>query len=288
MSPVGIAVLGAIAGFTIFLGLPLARIGNLGVGARAFLNALATGILLFLFWEVLEHTIGPVEGALDAAALDGTGTWGRFIWLAAVATVGLTLGLMSMVWYERWMANRRPATAGKQFGPGAMAADELTMTKASWLDLTTPARRLALLIAVGIGLHNFSEGLAIGQSAAAGEIKLAVLLIIGFGLHNTTEGFGIIAPMAADKTRPGWGFLGLLGIIGGGPTFVGTLIGQSYVSETLSIGFLALAAGSLLYVIIQLLRVGEKMGRRELLYTGVLVGLVLGFATDFFIVAVGG
>ena len=71
-----------------------------------------------------------------------------------------------------------------------------------------------LLIAVGIGLHNFAEGLAIGQSAASGDIALATLLVIGFGLHNATEGFGIVAPLAADETaeRPSWAFLGLLGL----------------------------------------------------------------------------
>ena len=99
------------------------------------------------------------------------------------------------------------------------------------------ARRLALMIAVGIGLHNFSEGLAIGQSAASGEISLALLLIIGFGLHNATEGFGIVAPLPSGKDRPGWGFLALLGLIGGGPTFVGTIIGQAVVSDILSVGF---------------------------------------------------
>ena len=71
----------------------------------------------------------------------------------------------------------------------------------------TPARWLALLIATGIGLHNFSEGLAIGQAAAPGEISLALVLVIGFGLHNATEGFGIVAPLSGDAERPSWRFL---------------------------------------------------------------------------------
>jgi ZIP family zinc transporter len=83
-----------------------------------------------------------------------------------------------------------------------------------------------MMIAVGIGLDNFAEGLAIGTSAAAGESQLTVLLIVGFGLHNATEGFGLVAPLSAAGTRPSWGRLGLLGLVGGGPTFLGTFVGQ--------------------------------------------------------------
>lgn len=116
------------------------------------------------------------------------------------------------------------------------------------LDGVSAARRTALLIAVGIGLHNFSEGLAIGQSAASGEISLAVLLIVGFGLHNATEGFGIVAPMAGQSSRPSWSFLAALGLIGGGTTLVGTLIGQSFVNDAVSVGFLGLGS-TLLWVV---------------------------------------
>jgi zinc transporter, ZIP family len=286
MSAVGIALLGAIAGFTILLGLPLARVRNPSMGLRALLNASAAGILLFLLWDVLTHGIEPVESALTAAATDHTGSWLRFAGLAAVVALGICAGLMSLVYYERWMATRAPAALGRRFGPGAMAVDELRPDGRA--DAGSPARRLALLIAVGIGLHNFSEGLAIGQSAAAGKISLAVLLIVGFGLHNATEGFGIVAPLAAERTRPGWGYLGVLGLIGGGPTLVGTLIGQSFVNDTVYVGFLALAAGSILYVIVQLLKVGQRLGYHEVLYWGLLLGLFLGFATDFVVVAAGG
>jgi ZIP family zinc transporter len=180
------------------------------------------------------------------------------------------------------------AAAGRKFGPGAMAAAEpVGNLRSDALDVAAPARRLALLIAVGIGLHNFSEGLAIGQSAAAGELSLAVLLIIGFGLHNATEGFGITAPMAAAGIRPSWGFLALLGLIGGGPTMIGTLVGQSFVNEVVYLGFLALAAGSILYVIVQLIVAAAKLGKTTLLYWGLFGGIMLGFATDFIIEAAG-
>jgi ZIP family zinc transporter len=100
---------------------------------------------------------------------------------------------------------------------------------------------------VGIGLHNFGEGLAIGGSAAKGEIGLATLLVIGFALHNATEGFGIVAPLAAEDERPGWGFLLLMGAIGGGLTFAGTAMGHQFTSDALSVVFLTLAAGSIIY-----------------------------------------
>jgi zinc transporter, ZIP family len=146
---------------------------------------------------------------------------------------------------------------------------------------------LAVVIACGIGLHNFSEGLAIGNSAASGELSLALLLVIGFGLHNATEGFGIVAPLAGDPVRPSWSRLALLGLIGGGPTFLGTLIGQRFVSEDLAIAFLALAAGSVLYVVIELLAVARRTGMKELTMWCILAGLGLGFLTDGILIAAG-
>ena len=143
-----------------------------------------------------------------------------------------------------------------------------------------------MMIAIGIGLHNFAEGLAIGNSAAQGELQLAVLLVIGFGLHNATEGFGIVAPVAASR-RPSWGYLAVLGLIGGGPTFLGTLVGQSVVNDTISIGFLALAAGSILYVVIELLAVARKQALKEITTWGILLGVLLGFATDAIVTAAG-
>jgi ZIP family zinc transporter len=192
--------------------------------------------------------------------------------------LGFGLGLIGLAYYERWMAGR----AKRRFGPGAMAVDEPT-APARGLALADPTRRLALLIAVGIGVHNLAEGLAIGQSAATGEMSLALVLIIGFGLHNATEGFGITAPLAG--ARPSWGFLALLGLIGGGPTFIGTVIGQSFVNETLYLGILAVAGGSILYVIVQMIMVAARLGKTQLLYWGLFAGVLLGFATDFFIEA---
>jgi ZIP family zinc transporter len=154
----------------------------------------------------------------------------------------------------------------------------------------SPARRLSLLIAVGIGLHNFAEGLAIGQSAASGAIGLATLLVIGFALHNATEGFGIVAPLAAENeagNRPSWGFLAAMAAIGGGPTFVGTAVGHAMTSEPLSVLFLTLAAGSITYVIIQLLGVAGRAKRNDLVSYGLLIGLLAGFLTDAIVTAAG-
>jgi ZIP family zinc transporter len=273
-------ILGAIAGLTIFLGLPIGRVRNPSMPLRAFLNASAIGILLFLLWDVLTKGIEPVTLALTTAANHG-GSWLRFAQYAGVFAAALTLGLVSLVYYDRWLSRRaqRP-----HVGPGAAVAIAVRSGPVARL---SAAQRLALFIALGIGFHNLSEGLAIGQSAAKGEISLALLLIIGFGLHNATEGFGIIGPMTAEAEIPTWGFLAAMGLIGGGPTFLGTLIGQSFQNDTLFLGFLALAAGSILYVVIELLGVARKLGHKELMTWGILLGLLAGFATDMILTAAG-
>ena len=279
MSTSHILILGAIAGATIFLGLPMGRMQGLGSEARAGLSALATGILIFLLWDVLSGAVDPIEASLHAHR------WGRFSWLAALGAGGFALGMMSLVYYSEWMRKRANRRATTLVGPGAAAIDEFE--RRGWIDKLTPGKQLALLIAVGIGVHNFGEGLAIGQAAAASQVGLAVTLIVGFSLHNATEGFGICGPMSGEGTRPTWRFLGILGLIGGLPTFLGTLLGQSWSSQAMSVVFFAVAAGSILYVVQELFAVNRKYGHNVLVTWLVLAGIVLGFATDFVVAAAG-
>src|SRR6201987_5581112 len=206
---------------------------GLSMNVRAALSALATGILVFLLWDVLSNAVEPMDTALHAHE------WGRFSGLAALGIVGFCAGLMSLVYYEAWMKARTGRRASPLVGPGAGAIDEFTSRR--WFDLTTPAVRLAFLIAIGIGVHNFGEGLAIGQAAASNEISLAVTLILGFGLQNATEGFGICGPMTGEGIRPSWKLLLLLGLIGGAPTFFGTALGQAWTSDAVSVLFFAVA-----------------------------------------------
>jgi len=273
-----ILLLGALAGFTIFLGLPVGRLRNPALRLKAFLSSAATGILLFLFWDVLTAASEPVESALRAASAHG-GSWTRLLALGGLFIVGLGVGLLSLVYWESLASRRRSAA---MLGPGATPAVELEYGKG-----LAPGRTLALFIAIGIGLHNFAEGLAIGQSAAAGEISLALVLIIGFGLHNATEGFGIVAPLSSESALPSWRFLVSLGLIGGGPTFLGTLVGQVWVNDFVSVAFLTLAAGSILYVVIELLQINRAFGFKRLVTWGIVLGLVAGFLTDWVLVGAG-
>ena len=279
MSTLEILLLGLIAGGTIFLGLPMGRVQNLGLRARAGLSAFATGILVFLLWDVISGAVDPIESGLDER------DWGKFSGYAALGLAGFALGYLTLIYYTEWMKKRGQARATNLVGPGAAATDEFRGRNR--IEHLTPAGQLALLIAVGIGVHNFGEGLAIGQAAANNLTALAVTLVVGFALHNATEGFGIVGPMAGEGTVPSWRFLALLGAIGGGPTFVGTLIGQAWTSNAVSVLFFAIAAGSILYVVQELFAVNRRYGHPVVVAWLVFAGIVVGFATDFVISASG-
>jgi zinc transporter, ZIP family len=276
-----VVILGLIAGSTIFLGLPVGRLRSPAPRLRVALNAGAIGILLFLLWDVLSHAFEPLETALDSAQHHG-GSWWRLAGLSAVFVIGLAVGLMGLVYFD--LASRRRSRRADRALVGSGAPREPAGPAAP---RDFDAYRMALFIALGIGMHNFSEGLAIGQTAARDEVSLALLLVIGFGLHNATEGFGIVAPLAGEATPPTWGFLAAMGVLGGGPTFVGTIVGQAWVNDAVYVVFLTLAAGSILYVVIQLLNVAMRSGYVEILMWGVLAGLLVGFATDMIVTAAG-
>lgn len=264
-------ILGAIAGLTIFLGLPFGRIEVGGRRLRLFLSGLSGGILVFLLVDILGHAIEPVEAAVLAQDP------GQVLLLGAVYVVGFGVGILSLYYLPR--LRRRP---GLGIGPGAMSVAEGDLGA-----VRAEALGLGMTIAVGIGLHNFSEGLAIGQSASAGEISLAITLIIGFGLHNATEGFGIVGPAVAREVRPSWAWLGAAGVIAGGPTFLGTIVGSLVDSPVLFVACLALAAGAILNVVGELIAAGRRASWEMTLW-GLFVGFIAGVATDLILVAAGG
>lgn len=273
-------LLGAIAGFTIFLGLPLAVMKNLSSRTKGFLNAIALGILVFLIIDVFSH---GYESASDAAtsAFAGKSSFGDAVIDLAAMFGGIAIGLLGLVLYEhRTMTKKIPQVLSVE---SIKQGDDFLHQ--SFHDIS--AYRLAMMIAVGIGAHNFSEGLAIGQSYAAGQIGLAILLIIGFGAHNTTEGFGIAGPLTGVLKRPTARFLLLAGLVGGGPTFVGTVLGSLVFSNVAYILFLSIAGGALIYVSMLMYNAGRKQTTNNVLMLGIFVGVCAGFVTDL-IVTLGG
>jgi zinc transporter ZupT len=257
--PLGLSttlILGTIAGLTIFFGLPFAAMKRVSKRGIAFLNAIAIGVLFFLLFDILRQAGEPVTAALQSVRLGAP--MSTFAGLTAIYLGGLLVGLVGLVFLSRWLI-KRAKTSGPDGGISPVA--------------------LATAIAIGIGSHNFSEGLAIGQSAATGAVQLAALLIIGFGLHNMTEGFGIAAPLAGTGGA-GLGTIVRLGLIGGAPTFLGTLVGYHFVSPVLSVVFLTLAAGAIIYVIGEMTKVGGKVGHPELATLGIFLGFAAGFGTD--------
>jgi ZIP family zinc transporter len=275
------AALGALAGFTIYLGLPFGRLQLLGNRARVALAMFAVGVLAFIFVDVMEHAFGIVEAAVEGFK-DESSSLGHAVGLAALLGGGFGVGLAGLAMTERRLRSLRPLPPMAGGAVDVLSAEELLRDEAA---ARARALRTGMTIAVAIGLHNFAEGLAIGVSASAGDIGLATVLIIGFALHNATEGFGIVGPLG--DVRPSWKWLGLVGLIGGAPTFVGSMLGYSVTSEPLELVFYAVSGGAILYVIGEVWNGMRRYGHRELGLWLLSVGFFVGVVTDL-VVAYGG
>jgi ZIP family zinc transporter len=286
MSLAETVVLGALAGFTIYLGLPFGRLQLLSNRARVALAMFSVGVLAFLFVDVLEHAFGIVEGAVQGFK-DGKEGVGRAIGLSAVLGVGFALGTAGLAMVEKRLRPKEPGYPSVAGGSGEMTFEQAQRLEADVL-ATTRARalRTGMTIAAAIGLHNFAEGLAIGVSASTGEIGLATVLIVGFALHNATEGFGIVGPLG--DVRPSWRWLGVAGLVSGGPTFVGSIVGYNVTSEPLELAFYAVSGGAILYVIGEVWNGMRRYGHRELGLWLLSVGFLVGVVTDLLVVYGGG
>lgn len=280
------ALLGAIAGLTIYLGLPLARIERVDDRVRVALAMFSVGILAFIFMDVTRHGQQIIESTLNDFKNHKTG-FGHVLGLFGLLAAGFTIGTAGISSIERRLRPRAPIKA--PIAGGAPAASLGAEELAAYSTEASAARRRALqtglTIAVAIGLHNFAEGLAIGVSAKTGAIGLATVLIIGFGLHNATEGFGIVGPLGG--VRPSWRWLALAGLIGGGPTFLGTMVGFQVNSPALELAFYALAGGAILYVIGEVWTAMRRYGHRTLGLYLLSAGFLVGVVTDL-VVSYGG
>jgi ZIP family zinc transporter len=278
--------LGALAGFTIFLGLPAGRIQLLGRRSRVALAMFSMGVLAFIFLDVMSNGVGIIHTTLHQVKHHQQSV-AYLIWLVLLLGGGFTAGCAGLAVLERRMrplGARTPPIAGGATGVLTVnEADELAQELAA---TRRRALRTGLTIAGAIGLHNFAEGLAIGVSARAGAISLATVLIIGFALHNATEGFGIVGPLAG--VRPSWKWLFVAGLIGGGPTFLGTMVGYAVTSLSLELFFYAIAGGAILYVIGEVWTAMRRHGSRELGLLMLSAGFMVGVLTDLIITWGGG
>jgi ZIP family zinc transporter len=278
--------LGAIAGFTIFLGLPIGRLRGLGSRGRVALSMLSAGILAFIFMDVGAAGLDIVKAHLDAFKNHQASFW-PVAGLFALLAVGFTIGVAGIATAQRRITRKTgPAPALPPLAGGESMAvlrpGERDAQRRALSEIDRAALRTGMTIAAAIGLHNFAEGLAIGVSAQAGEVGLATVLIIGFALHNATEGFGIVGPLGA--VRPSWRWLGIAGLVGGTPTFLGAMLGYQVTSEPLELGFYAVAGGAILYVIGEIWQGMRRYGYRELGLVLLTAGFAAGILTDLVVV----
>jgi len=246
----------------------------------------SVGILAFIFMDVTTHGQAIIENTLGSFK-DGKTSFPHVLGLFALLAAGFTAGTAGIAILEGRLRpkNRKRARIAGGESAVVFSPREVAQYQSEADQARRAALRTGMTIAVAIGLHNFAEGLAIGVSAKTGEIGLATVLIIGFGLHNATEGFGIVGPLGS--VRPSWAWLGLAGLIGGGPTFVGTIVGYQVNSDALELCFYALAGGAVLYVIGEIWTGMRRYGHRNLGLLLLSAGFLVGVATDL-VVSYGG
>ena len=232
-----------------------------GVDARwiRFLLAFTIGLLGFLGVEaLLEGTeiAGAGAAAFGGAALVWLGAAGAFLALAGI---------------DAWLRGRRASAGAGREGSGGGAAGQ--------------GYHAALLVAIGIGLHNLGEGLAIGSAYAVGSLALGAALVVGFALHNTTEGLAIVAPVARERSAR-LGRLALLGLIAGAPAVLGAWIGASAYQPGLAALMFGIGAGAIAQVIVQIApQIRDTAGRvlHPLAVGGLLTGLAVMYATGLLV-----
>ena len=270
--------------------------GTIAHEIAAAVETPAADLSFFGLMALLGVYVGVIPIALGMLWLP----WIRRIprgWLRGV--MALTVGLLAFLAIDATLEGLELAGEGSQaFGGAALvflgaAVAFLALTGISgWLEQRRRAARdagasggqLALLVAVGIGLHNLGEGVAIGSAYSAGALALGAFLVVGFALHNTTEGLAIVAPIA--HLRPTLGRLALLGLIAGAPAVLGAWIGAAAFNSSVAAFLFGFGAGAIVQVIVQLtpsLRDGEGRTLHPVAVTGLLAGMALMFATGLLV-----
>src|SRR5215204_8782 len=279
-------LLGALAGFTIYLGLPVGRLGNISRRSRVALAMFAVGILAFLFADIFEHGLGILEEPWEEWG-GGGGEAGESLGYLLLVGGGFAAGTGGLAFLERVMRPGDPDPPPVAGGSvDVLSVEDAQLISQHGDTVRSHALRVGMTVAAAIGVHNFAEGLAIGVSANAGEIGLATVLIVGFALHNATEGFGIVGPLG--DVRPSWRWLAIAGLIGGGPVFLGSIVGYNVSSEPLELLFYAVSAGAILYVIGEVWGAMRRLGFRELGLLMLSAGVTVGALTELFTACGGG
>jgi len=256
----------------------------------------ANDLSFFGLMALLGLYVGVIPVALGMLWLP----WVRRIppaWMRAV--MALTVGLLAFLAIDATLEGLELAGQGSQaFGGAAlvfvgMAVAYLVLSGVStWLgdrrrrerDAGASGGRLALLIAIGIGLHNLGEGVAIGSSYAVGALALGAFLVVGFAIHNTTEGLAIVAPVASMK--PSIRRLTILGLVAGAPAVLGAWIGAAAFNASVAAFLFGVGAGAIAQVVIALLPSLRDEGGRTLHPTavaGLLAGMAIMFATGLLV-----